>query len=84
MKSPRLALGFPVLVSSFFLMGAGARAEAVAPVVGESSAAEVSVTLAAAASGGSVSPTQAGKQGACAAHARASPAFESEQPICSP
>jgi len=66
MKSPRLALGFPVLVSSFFLMGAGARAEAVASVVAESASSEPMVTLAAAASGGSVSPTQAGKQGACA------------------
>lgn len=68
MKFHRLALGFPIVISSFVLAGAGSRAAA-EPVVGENLATEVDaplVTLAAVASGGpGASSAQAGKQGTC-------------------
>ena len=68
MKLHRFALGFPIVISSFVLAGAGSRAAA-DPVVGGNLATEVDaplVTLAAVASGGSgASSAQAGKQGTC-------------------
>ncbi len=68
MKFHRLALGFPIVISSFVLAGAGSRAAA-DPVVGGNLATEVDaplVTLAAVASGGAAaSSAQAGKQGTC-------------------
>jgi hypothetical protein len=64
MKSHRLALGFPIIVTGFVLTGVGARAEAatVSAPVAEASAETVSLAAVVPASQGSGS----GKRGACA------------------